>query len=201
MYIKWDNDEKSIILPVLPSQFEVTDSMNNTSVYIHNTGEINLKGKRGLYSIAIESFFPSQKYAFAKGQFHKPYDYYVKKLKKLFEDNETLHLIIEGTSISMFCTIESFTYGHADRTMDVKYNLSLKEYRDLKRISKTVKTQSHTWKKGDTWQKVTKNVLGSSSNWKKIRQNNIDVVKKAKKKNTGAKEKDALVGYKVVVKA
>lgn len=205
MYIKWNNDKKSIRLPILPESFMVEGSQNNQSVMIHNLGEINLKGKRGLYSIAIESFFPHEKLSFQHGKFYEPYDYYIKKLKNLYEKNTTVHLIITGTDISLFCTIESFSWGEEDKSGDVKYSLALKEYREdaltstSKRPTKQVETKSVKWKKGDTWQKLTKSALGSSKDWKKVRKNNSSVIKKAIKK-TGKKEKAALIGYKVVIK-
>lgn len=206
IYIKWKNDTKSIRLPILPEGFMLEGSQNNQSVMIHNLGEINLKGKRGLYRISIESFFPSEKLSFQHGKHRDPYDYYVKKLKNLYEKNTTVHLIITGTDISLFCTIESFSYGEEEKNGDVKYSLVFTEYREdgltasSKRPKKEVEEESRTWKKGDTWQKLTKSVMGSSKNWKKVRKNNNSVIKKAMKK-TGKKEKTALIGYKVVIKA
>lgn len=203
IYLNWDNEKKSILLPINPSSFEISGSQNNQSVYVHNLGEINLKGKRGLYSITLESFFPVQKYDFSHGEYHDPYDYYCKKLKSLYEKNTTVHLIITETDINMFCTIESFTHGEADRSGDVKYSLSLKEYREVmasKRMSTKKKEVSYTWKKGDTWSKVVKKHLGSSSTWKQVRKSNMPVINKAKRKHPKAKEAAALVGYKVVIK-
>lgn len=43
IYIKWDSDKKGFLLPINPEGFELSDSMNNTSVIVHNLGEINLK--------------------------------------------------------------------------------------------------------------------------------------------------------------
>lgn len=204
--ISWNNEEESITLPINPSSFEITGSQNNTSLYIHNMGEINLKGKRGLYGISIESFFPAQEYDFAHGEFYEPYEYYCEKLQALYEDNETVHLVITETDINLFCTIETFTHGEEDRSGDVKYSLAFKEYREIvstksnKRISTKKTTASYVWKKGDTWAKVCKKKLGSSKNWKAVRKKNLAVIKKAKKKHPMAKESVALIGYKVVIK-
>lgn len=225
IYIKWDSDKKGFLLPINPEGFELTDSMNNTSVIVHNLGEINLKGKRSLWTITLESFFPHQKYSFSRGAYHDPYEYYIKKLKKLFEKNTTIHLIITQTSINGFFTIESFTYGNKEKNRDVSYSLSLKEFREIKsssvkkkkttkkiyggsgaagagsssRVTKTPQTGVYVWKKGDTWQKVTKKCLGSSETWKITKQRNATVIKKAKKKHPKKKENAALIGYKVVV--
>lgn len=207
IYIKWDSDKKGFLLPINPEGFELSDSMNNTSIIVHNLGEINLKGKRSLWTITLESFFPHQKYSFSRGAYHDPYEYYIKKLKKLFEKNTTIHLIITQTSINGFFTIESFTYGNKEKNGDVSYSLSLKEFRAIKsssvsvkkkkttkkiyggsgaagagsssRVTKTPQTGVYVWKKGDTWQKVTKKCLGSSETWKITKQRNATVIKKA----------------------
>ena len=207
IHIRWNSDKYGFILPINPESFMISDSMNNTSIYVHNLGELNLKGKRGLKSITLESFFPSQEYDFARGPYHDPYDYYVYKLQNLFEKNTTVHLVITETSINGYFTIENWNYGHNEKTNDVAYSMELKEYRELgstkvatKRVTKEVKTTSRKWKKGDTWQKVTKAVLGSSSTWKTQQKNNKSVISKAKKKYPKKKENDALIGYTVVIK-
>lgn len=219
IFINWDDDEESIQLPINPQSFSVEGAQNNTSVIVQNLGEINLKGKRNLYGLSFESFFPAQQYDFCKCNCKEPF-YYISQLKVLLENNTTIHLVITDTDVNMQCTIESFSYGQAERNGDVNYSLSLKEYREFKntdvsankttnttvkkaatkRTSKTVKSQSYKWKKGDTWHKVAKKKTGTSANYKAIRKQNKTVIKKAKKKYPKKKEKDALVGYKVVIK-
>ena len=207
IHIRWNNDAYGFIIPINPEEVMINVTMNNTSLNIHNLGEINLKGKRGLYSITLESFFPSQVYDFARGSYHDPYDYYIYKLKNLFEKNTTIHLVATETKINGYFTIEDFNYGHKDKSDDVYYSISLKEYREIgstkvatKRVTKEVKTKSIKWKKGDKWQKVTKSVLGSSTTWKTQQKNNKSVISKAKKKYPKKKENDALIGYTVVIK-
>lgn len=205
--ISWNNEKKKIKLPINPSAISMSGTMNNTSLYIHNKGEVNLKGKRGLYELTIESFFPARKYEFANGAYHKPYDYYCRNLKFLFENNKTIHVIVTGTDINLFCTIESFTHGEADRTGDVQYSLALKEYRPIvstkakKRVTTKDSKASYKWNEGDTWSKVCKKKLGTSKDWKKVRKKNLAVIKKAKKKHPKKKEAVALIGYKVVIKS
>lgn len=203
IYIKWNNDKDSLRIPVLPSSFELAGTQNNTSVNIHNLGELNLKGKRNLYTIGFDSFFPCQPYEFCRCT-PKSAESYIKTLRKLFENNTTVHLIITESEVNMYCTIDSFNHGMAEKVQDVSYAISFKEYRSVTegtRVVKTVSDKTHKWKKGDTWQKVTKKYLGSSKKWKTVRKNNTSVINKAKKKNKGKKENVALIGYKVVIKA
>lgn len=217
IYINWNDDKESIQLPINPESFEVEGSQNNTSVVIQNFGEVNLKGKRNLYGLSFESFFPAQQYDFARCSAREPY-FYIEKLKKLLQNNTTLHCVITETDVNMQCTIESFTYGEEERNGDVKYSLTLKEDRESKivdttankTVNKTVKKavtkrksksiqKKYKWKKGDTWHKVSKKTTGTSANYKAIKAKNKAVIRKAKKKHPKKKEKDAMVGYTVVI--
>ena len=213
--IKWNNDTNKMILPVNPSDLHLQGNMNNTNVFIHNLGQINLLGKRNLYSLSISSFFPSQPYSFSRdsSSSNRSYSYYVKNLKHLFETNTVLHIVVSGTLINFYATIEEFSFGHNDGTKDVDYSLSFKEYRQIKsRNTKAAVSKSVTWRTGYTWQSVTKKVLGSSSSWKKQRTLNKKIIAHAKKKPQKKKgvgsflgtplqfEQWALVNYKVVIK-
>ena len=102
IYIKYDKEK--VRLPVLPSEFEMSATQGNTTVVIHDFGEINLKGDRGLYSISLSSFFPNEYYYFCKCEPKAP-SKYIKIFKELFEKNETVQLIITTTPIKFFCTI------------------------------------------------------------------------------------------------
>ena len=85
IYIKYDKEK--VRLPVLPSEFEMSATQGNTTVVIHDFGEINLKGDRGLYSISLSSFFPSEHYYFCKCKPKTP-SKYIKIFKELFEKNK-----------------------------------------------------------------------------------------------------------------
>lgn len=206
MFIKWDNDRQTLQLPVIPQSFEINGTCGNTSVIVQNLGEISLKGKRNLKTISFSSFFPKEKYSFCACEPMPPYDY-IKKIEQLIDANETVHFIIPGTSVSIFCTIETFVHGEKG-IGDVDYSLSLKEYKEItvNRISKTVKDKSYVWKKGDTWGSVAKKQTGNSSNAQNLKKINASVIKKAKKQyekkhKKTAKATVALVGYKVVIRA
>lgn len=211
IYIKWNNDTSSIQIPILPESFDLSQMMNNKTVNVQNVGDINLKGKKGLAGFSIESFFPCVDYGFKHGAFlADPYASYITPLQTLFDTNTTVHVIVTSTNINGFFTIESFTYGHSEKVADVDYSITFREFRSVAPVSdgtskagranKGAKATTVKWKKGDTWQKVTKAVLGDSKTWKTQQKNNKAVITKAKKKNKGKKEAVALIGYKVVIK-
>lgn len=222
--------EESVQLPILPSSIEVQMAQNNTSVMIHNFGEINLRGKRSLYSISFSSIFPHEYYEFCNCKpLANPYSY-VQIFQKWLEENEILILCVSDSVIGYYCTIEEFCFSEEDGTGDVFYTLSLKEYRNpyaktvqklirtefindivtkpaTKRVSKTVKSHSYKWKKGDTWNKVAKKETGTSANGKALKKLNKKVINTAKKeyrkkhpKAKTIKESVALIGKKVVIK-
>ena len=122
IYIKWNNNKQSIQIPILPESFEIEGTNNNTTVTVHGLGDINLKGKRGLYSLSFESFFPKYALYCQRGSHHDPYTYYVKKLKALYENNTTVHVIITETDINGYFTVESFDYGHDDNPFKLTYS-------------------------------------------------------------------------------
>ena len=211
MDIWFKTDSTFITLPVLPSSFEMTGSMNNTSVIIENLGEVNLKGKRGLYSMSIESFFPKTKTAgYIRYRAKEPYDY-VKLFKKWYENNTTLRVVVSGTNISMPMTITQFTWGEQDGTRDVYYTLEFTEYRALKKekskrpasYNKAKKTKGVTvvnykWKKGDTWQSVCRKKFGKKYKYYKYnRTDNSSLINKVRLKHPTYSESKALIGSTV----
>ncbi|MDF2842468.1 MAG: xkdP [Herbinix sp.] len=180
-------------LPVLPSGFEVNVSQQNNSINVVSLGEVNIIGKRGLKTLPLSSFFPSQEYGVVQYKgFPKPY-----KCVELIESwlSDPIHIIITETNINMDATIESFTHSEQDATGDVYYTLELKEYRrpgvrevapkmnkestkievsNLSRNSKSIKTTNYTVKQNDTLFDISKRITGSANNMYAIaNQNNI----------------------------
>ncbi len=120
---------KRIRIPVLPPEYTVQSTQNNTTVNVIGLGDVALKGKRGLRSISFSSFFP-KRYDADYCQFtrvKKP-KYYVDAIEKLKRAG-TVKLIITGTQINFACTIESFEWGENDGTGDIDYTLTFQEYR------------------------------------------------------------------------
>ena len=58
-------DSEAILIPILPSEFTFSTSMNNTVQNVHSLGDVNLAGQRGLKSFSFSSFFPRNEYSFA----------------------------------------------------------------------------------------------------------------------------------------
>jgi hypothetical protein len=221
IFINWGkNDKYGFLLPVNPESYSVENAQQNTSVTIHDFGELNLKGKRALKKVSWSCFFPHEKYDFSRTKFEDPITFYVFKLTNLLEKNTTVHVMI-GEKLNLYGTIESFTWGEDEGTGDVNYSISIKEDRVAQETAEAeadgamnaagdvpggAAKISYKWKKGDTWKNVCKAKLGDNSAkvWKKNQKDNKKVITKAKKaykkkhKKAG-KEAVALIGYKVVL--
>ena len=112
----------------------------------------------------------------------------------------SVKLIITGI-LSMKVTIESFEWGENDRTGDIAYTLTMKEYRTVsipastlvkdsptqpdpgnsgsgtsgRDQPETTSTQSYTVKSGDTLSGIARKLTGST-NWKTIYEQNKGVI-------------------------
>lgn len=162
--------------PVVPPDYELESTHNNTSENVSAIGEVNLLGKRNLKTIPITSFFPKQYYNFCSYEPLLPSEC-VDIIDKM-KNNGVARLIMTGSkNINMLVTIESFAWGENDATGDINFTIELKEYRYVttsakQRSNKGIKKATiYLVKKGDTLQGIKK-VTGTSKNWKKIKEQN-----------------------------
>lgn len=188
-------DKAKFRFAVIPAEYEVTSTSNNTSVNINSLGEINLLGKGNLKIVPFASFFPKQKYYFCQyTNFPTPMES-VKIIEKM-KSKGVLRLIMTGTSVNMDCTIENFIWGEKDGTKDVNFTLEFKEYRKSKvktdqkkevvtkkvipattiRTTKAIESTTYIVKSGDNLCKIAKNLTGSSANWQAIYNQNKGVI-------------------------
>ena len=91
-------------------------------------------GKRGLQTLSFEGFFPAQIYEWSETNETNPYNL-VRKIDGFATSGKPCKISISNTSISMYCTIESFNHDEHDGTSDVYYEMTLKEYRYIKPTS------------------------------------------------------------------
>lgn len=130
---------ESVSFPILPSEFMVANPYNAKSVNITGLGDINLKGKRGLRSLTLESFFPAVETNDVLGVFSweesaDPYGS-IAKIKKMAESTEPSNINIAGTDVAMAVLIKKLDYGERDGTGDVYFSLELEEYRFISQES------------------------------------------------------------------
>lgn len=186
-------------IPVLPSSYTITSEQDNTSVTVCNLGEVTLRGKRKLQQVSFSSFFPMHYDAsYCDGRSKSPISM-VNKIEAMKQAG-SVKLIITGI-LAMKVTIESFEWGENDRTGDIAYTLTMKEYRTVsipastlvkdsptqpdpgnsgsgtsgRDQPETTSTQSYTVKSGDTLSGIARKLTGST-NWKTIYEQNKGVI-------------------------
>ena len=186
-------------IPVLPSSYTITSEQDNTSVTVCNLGEVTLRGKRKLQQVSFSSFFPMHYDASYCDVRSKSPISMVNKIEAMKQAG-SVKLIITGI-LAMKVTIESFEWGENDRTGDIAYTLTMKEYRTVsipastlvkdsptqpdpgnsgsgtsgRDQPETTSTQSYTVKSGDTLSGIARKLTGST-NWKTIYEQNKGVI-------------------------
>lgn len=149
IYISINNNEEVLQLPVLPDKFEVTYPYSNTTRSSITQGDMRLIGLKGLKTLSFSSFFPSKKYSFLREYNEDEYTkltneksfygwQYVKTIEKWMERRVPIRVIITDTPINLPMTIDSFQYGIDDGTGDIKYTISLTEFKFIELNEKKV---------------------------------------------------------------
>lgn len=212
--------EDSIQLPIRPASYQITQENSHQAVNVQTRGDVTILGKKGLKTFSFESFFPAHDYPFADyPKDREPWEY-VKKILGWQEKN--LQFIITGTKVNKPAIIQSFTFSEEDGTGDIKYSLSLNEYRPpkytkpVKAVLEPVKTtekkpektttrtdskkkkKTQTVKGNDTLWSIAKKYYGSGSYADKIYNANKTVIEKAAKKNGfKSSSKNGVKGWRI----
>jgi hypothetical protein len=188
---------ETVVFPVNPPSFDVSNGYKHAVVNIQNLGDINLLGKRGLASIKFSSFFPANDYDFVQLlSVQSPYAY-VESIKKMAEASQPCNLSITGTDISTPVTIDGFDFGEKDGTGDVYFSLNLREYRYVLPASSLTSAVTELKSRvANTVENKATTVLGVS-------QADLDTAQRAVQKTTSIinQGKRALGIYKAMVKS
>ena len=190
MEIWLKNSKYNIRFPVLPSDYTISSSSNNTSVNITALSEVNLLGNRQLQQVTFEALFPkvyNSTYCDIPPE-HKPAQY-----REIFEAMKragVCKLTLTGVKWSKQVTIEQLDAKEDDGTGDIKISFTFKEYvapkvskiKSTKKKKKAKKSSNRTTKKtdnrtykvksGDTLSRIAQTQTGKSGNWKAIYEDN-----------------------------
>ena len=190
MEIWLKNSKYNIRFPVLPSEYSITSSSNNTSVNVTALSEVTLLGNRMLQQVTFEALFPkvyNSTYCDIPPE-HKPAQY-----REIFEAMKragVCKLTLTGVKWSKQVTIEQLDAKEDDGTGDVTITFTFKEYvapkvtkiKSSKKKSKSKKNSNRTTKKtdnrtykvksGDTLSRIAQTQTGKSGNWKTIYEDN-----------------------------
>lgn len=180
MYLTFNNEKERLRIPELPEVIEITAGSKNESIDIVGLGEITIFQDRPALQIAFQSFFPAES--------SLPQQSIDTLLRwKEAKPKKPVHLIVTGTKINMFCSIENLIYSEKGGDVGtLYYSLTLKEYRDVKvktitmigtkavtnggvqRVDNRVQPKTYSVKRGDNLYNIAKAVCGNASKWKEI---------------------------------
>lgn len=187
-WLTFNNNEESIWLPVPPQTFEVQTGLCNSTVTIHELGELMLTGKRLLKAISLSSYFPIAYDGLGQYKSAPPPSELVKKIERWRDTQKPLRLLIlgRGLTVNEAMVIENFTYSQKNGPEDVYFTLDLKEYRftKVKTLPRNAKEANqllprpadkpapklYVVQKGDTFKKISKKVYGTESRYIEIRR-------------------------------
>lgn len=183
-------NENELRIPVLPSAYQVNTAQINTTVNIHELGEINLLGKKRLTTISFTSFFPAKHQSFCDTDISGPIEYI--ELLEEMQQAGPMKLHITGI-LCLPVTLESMDYEENDGTGDITYTLNLKEYKYITITEASLSTQqqeqeaavretpvpkagrTHTVISGECLSSIARKETGSA-NWKPIYEANKEVI-------------------------
>lgn len=137
IFLSINNREQVVQLPVLPSEFKISNGMSHENFSTISQGDIRLIGHKGLKEISFDSFFPAINYPFLRDRKYKRYEY-VNIIEKWIDRRIPIRVVITGTPINLAMTIDSFEYGPQDGTKDIYYSLALTEFKFIKLAKKKV---------------------------------------------------------------
>ncbi|OPA80222.1 hypothetical protein BVG16_05620 [Paenibacillus selenitireducens] len=187
-WLTFNNNEESIWLPVPPQTFEVQTGLCNSTVTIHELGELMLTGKRRLKTITISSYFPIVYDGLGQYQAAPPPSGLIKMIERWRDTQKPLRLLIlgRGLTVNEAMVIENFSFSQKNGPEDVYFTLDLKEYRftKVKTLPLTAKEANelrprpadkpipkiYVVQKGDTFKKISKKVYGTESRYIEIQR-------------------------------
>lgn len=178
MYLTFNNEQEKLRLPELPEAIELSAGSKNESIDIAGLGEITIFQDRPAIQISFQSFLPAES--------SSPQQI-IDTILRWKDSKKPVHLIVTGTKINMFCSIESLSYSEKGGDVGtIYYSISLKEYREVKvktitlvgnkgvtnggaqRVDNRVQAKNYTVKSGDSLYNIAKAQCGNAGKWKDI---------------------------------
>ena len=106
---------REIEIPVLPPKLKVTSSGNNDKATVLELGDILILRKKGLRSIAWDSFFPVNDAPFVTGRLSAPLDI-VQAIQAARDTLEPVRFLITGTDLDINVRMGVETFDYEERS-------------------------------------------------------------------------------------
>ncbi|MFA7636392.1 MAG: LysM peptidoglycan-binding domain-containing protein [Monoglobales bacterium] len=195
IWLTYNGESEKVHFPVNPEKFSIKNGSKNETVNISGLGEIIIKQDRPALTLSFSSYLPA---AYFPGMnFSYIWNPYViaEKIMRWKNGDKPCHLIITGTPINIYCTIEDFPLDEMGGDVGtVYYTLKLKEHRNVSvrqievvqdqavitpeetRIDNRVQPSTYTVASGDSLYLIARKVLGDGARWKEIFEINKDQI-------------------------
>lgn len=191
---------REIQIPVLPAKLKVTSPGKNETTTVLNLGEVLILRKKGLRTVAWDSFFPVNEAPYVTGRITDPVEI-VQAIQKARDKEKPIRFLITGTDldINVRMGVETFDYEERSGELgDFYYSIKLSEWKDYspRRIvlpaapEKPAQAQepartgeppaaaakTYTVKSGDCLWNIAKKFYGKGSDYTKIYNANKGVI-------------------------
>lgn len=123
---------REIDIPVLPEKLKVTSPGNNDTATVLVLGDILILRKKGLRTIAWDSFFPAHSAPYVTGRVRDPVEI-VQAIQAARDGLDPVRFLITGTDldINVRMGVETFDYEErAGELGDFYYSIKLSEWKD-----------------------------------------------------------------------
>lgn len=194
IWLSYNNQEQSFLLPVNPPEIQIGDSGGGKSYEVSGLGEINIIQSPKLTDISFDSFFPAagSEYSFIVKKEHllDPV-FYIMVIREWMEKKKPIRFVFTGASfdLNIPVSIEKFEWREAAGSGDIEYSLALKKYvfygarpvivskdkgssKPPDRPSDKQTPSTYKFVAGDTLIKVARKQLGDESRWREIQKLN-----------------------------
>ena len=183
---------REIDIPVLPEKLKVTSPGNNDTATVLVLGDILILRKKGLRTIAWDSFFPAHSAPYVTGRVRDPVEI-VQAIQAARDGLDPVRFLITGTDldINVRMGVETFDYEErAGELGDFYYSIKLSEWKDYspRRIAlpaepeqpaqakepertgepEAAKAKTYTVKAGDCLWNIAKKFYGKGGDYTKI---------------------------------
>lgn len=176
----------SLLFPLTPFP-KFSSGMNIQTAELFGHGEVDIGATRNLTRITMSGMFPypSNNYDFVFNNDHVP-GFYINYLYDWMVNQDDLELTYRTDSQKIShlnCRIEKFDYYEDDGTKNVKFNMTLREYKDntlttsnvvadSKRAIESYGSDTYYVADGDTLITIASKIYGDSSKWSYLMNKN-----------------------------
>ena len=189
IWLTFDGENQKLRFPVHPETINLKQGSSNQSVDIVGLGDVTIMQEKPEAEVSWSSFFPNNPFPGMQVD-NLTWPEEIKfKIKTWMGSKKPSHLIVTGTKINLYVTIEQFDCSEDGGAIgDLNYTIRFKEYRqptirrvkvdtaaetatvsDAKeRTDNTVTPSTYTIVKGDCLYNIAKKQLGDSKKWTEI---------------------------------